>query len=174
MDRGGTGSNGEASGSQSPSEHHQRHSITDNYLNVIRDAATGEPSGSGNATNNNNNNNNNLNNNDDQSSMGSIHLNPEAQRLLNTLKKYVPLLMLILIKAVYDHGAGIFYFTLLLITFIQSNNDLKKEIAKQQNRSWIALCGIFCYILACIFCVTVIFTLLINQISLFLLNMAKT
>lgn len=87
--------------------------------------------------------------------MGSIHLNPEAQRLLNTLKKYVPLLMLILIKAVYDHGAGIFYFTLLLITFIQSNNDLKKEIAKQQNRSWIALCGIFCYILACIFCVTV-------------------
>jgi hypothetical protein len=53
------------------------------------------------------------------------------------------------IAVVYDNGAEIFNFVLLVITFIQANNDLKREILKQQNRSRFVLLGILCYIIGC-------------------------
>lgn len=49
----------------------------------------------------------------------------------------------------YDNGVEILNFVLLVVTFIQANNDLKREILKQQNRSRMALLGIICYIIGC-------------------------
>lgn len=37
----------------------------------------------------------------------------------------------------------------MVVTFIQSNNDLKREILKQQNRNFMTLFAIICYILGC-------------------------
>lgn len=46
---------------------------------------------------------------------------------------------------------------MLVVTFIQANNDLKREILKQQNRSRLALVGILCYIIGCFVFINFVF-----------------
>lgn len=80
----------------------------------------------------------------------NVQIGPETRAMLKQLQQYVPFVTILLAKGVYDHRAGIFMFVVLLFTFIHANNDLKREIAKQHNRSWSLLMLIFCYITACI------------------------
>ena len=61
------------------------------------------------------------------------------------------------VTVIYDNGAEILNFILLVVTFIQANNDLKREILKQQNRSRIALIGILCYIIGCFVFINFVF-----------------
>ncbi|XP_050459004.1 RING finger and transmembrane domain-containing protein 2-like [Cataglyphis hispanica] len=93
--------------------------------------------------NNNASENNTINNN-------NVQIGPETRAMLKQLQQYVPFVTILLAKSLYDHRAGIFMFVVLLITFIHANNDLKREIAKQHNRSWSLLMLILCYIIACI------------------------
>lgn len=79
-----------------------------------------------------------------------VQIGPETRAMLKQLQQYVPFVTILLAKSFYDHRAGIFMFVVLLITFIHANNDLKREIAKQHNRSWSLLMLILCYITACI------------------------
>lgn len=58
---------------------------------------------------------------------------------------------------VYENGAEILNFVLLVVTFIQANNDLKREILKQQNRSHMALLGILFYIIGCFVFINFVF-----------------
>lgn len=80
----------------------------------------------------------------------NVQIGPETRAMLKQLQQYVPFVTILLAKGLYDHRAGIFMFIVLLITFIHANNDLKREIAKQHNRSWSLLMLILCYITACI------------------------
>lgn len=80
----------------------------------------------------------------------NVQIDPEILAMLKQLQQYIPFLFILLIKSLYDHRAGIFMFIVLLITFIHANNDLKREIAKQHNRSWLLLTMILGYITVCI------------------------
>ncbi|KMQ96744.1 ring finger and transmembrane domain-containing protein 2-like protein [Lasius niger] len=93
------------------------------------------------------------NNNDSENTTANnsnVQIDPEILAMLKQLQQYVPFVTILLTKGLYDHRAGIFMFVVLLITFIHANNDLKREIAKQHNRSWSLLMLILCYITACI------------------------
>lgn len=131
----------------SPTDHnHHYHNTTstDNYLNNIREAANAE---------------NQNNNNDPQDNLPGVRstMNPEARKMLKILQKYVPFLLILLVKSIYDYRAGIVHFIVLLVTTIQADTDLKREIAKQQNRNHMALLGIILYITGCIVFVDFIF-----------------
>ena len=131
----------------SPTDHNQHHhntTSTDNYLNNIREAANAE---------------NQNNNNDSQENLTGVRsaMNPEARKMLKILQKYVPFLLILLIKSIYDYRSGIIHFIVLLVTTIQADSDLKREIAKQQNRNRMALLGIILYIIGCIVFVDFVF-----------------
>jgi len=90
------------------------------------------------------------NNASENTASGNVQIGPEARAMLKQLQQYVPFVTILLAKGLYDHRSGILTFVVLLITFIHANNDLKREIAKQHNRSWSLLMLILCYITACI------------------------
>lgn len=92
--------------------------------------------------NNNNTMENTINNND--------HINPETRAMLRSLQLYFPFLCILITKIFFDHLAGILMFIILLVTFMYANRNLKREIAKQNNRSRWLLLLILCYITACI------------------------
>jgi len=86
------------------------------------------------------------NNASENTASGNVQIGPEARAMLKQLQQYVPFVFILLAKGLYDHRSGILTFVVLLITFIHANNDLKREIAKQHNRSWSLLMLILCYI----------------------------
>lgn len=90
------------------------------------------------------------NNASENTNSGNVQISPETRAMLKQLQQYVPFVSILLTKGLYDHRAGILTFVVLLVTFIHANNDLKREIAKQHNRSWSLLMLILCYITACI------------------------
>ncbi|XP_011164239.2 RING finger and transmembrane domain-containing protein 2 [Solenopsis invicta] len=90
---------------------------------------------------------------------GSVQLGPETRAMLKQLQQYVPFITILLAKGLYDHRTGILTFVILLFTFIHANNDIKREIAKQHNRSWPLLMLILCYISGCILFVIYTFNL---------------
>ncbi|XP_012253632.2 RING finger and transmembrane domain-containing protein 2 [Athalia rosae] len=116
--------------------HHHHRTATDNFLNNIREAANAESQ--------------NNNNNAEEGPTDARHISPETRALLEIVQKYVPFVMILLAKCIYDHRAGILHFIALLITFIYTNNNLKLEIAKQQNRSRMVLLVVLFYIIGCI------------------------
>ena len=134
-------------------EHHHYHhtTMTDNYLNNIREATT--------STSQSNNNNNNNNSEDDTSV--TVPLSSETRDSLRSLfdicNKFLPFATILLVKFVYDHKSGLLQFSGLLLAFIYANKDLKREIAKQHNKSWKCLLSILIYIFACYFAVYFIF-----------------
>lgn len=103
--------------------------------------------------------NHNNNNASENAGSGNVQIGPEARAMLKQLQQYVPFVIILLAKSLYDHRAGILTFVVLLVTFIHANNDLKREIAKQHNRSWSLLMLILCYITACIVFVVYTFNL---------------
>ncbi|XP_047353539.1 RING finger and transmembrane domain-containing protein 2-like isoform X1 [Vespa velutina] len=124
--------------------HNHRTTTTDNFLNNIREAANEVAAET-------------HNNNGDESAQNRLQRNPEAAELLRILQRYVPYILILLVKGIYDHRAGILNFIVLLSTFICANNDLKHEIAKQQNRSWTSLLSIMCFIAGCFLFLNVMF-----------------
>ncbi|XP_058810709.1 RING finger and transmembrane domain-containing protein 2-like isoform X2 [Phymastichus coffea] len=123
---------------------HQHHSFTDNLANNIRETANGPSQ-----------NNNNNNNNSDGNS--SVAISVEARATHKNLENYITFLGILLTKFIYENGAEILNFVLLVVTFIQANNDLKREILKQQNRSHMVLLGILCYIIGCFVFINFVF-----------------
>lgn len=99
------------------------------------------------------------NNNTSENTSRNVQISPEARAMLKQLQQYVPFVIILLAKSLYDHRVGILTFVVLLVTFIHANNDLKREIAKQHNRSWSLLMLMLCYITACIVFVVYMFNL---------------
>lgn len=153
----------EISSHQERSHGHQNFhhaTITDNYLNNIREAST-HGSQNNNNSNSNNNNNNNEHENSDEDASVTVPLSSETRDMLyslyNILKKYLPFAEIVLLKCVYDHKSGIFLFLSFLVAFMSANKDLKREIAKQQNKSWKTLLSMIFYIFGCFFIMYYVF-----------------
>lgn len=127
-----------------PMRNHHHHYITSTLSN---DLSSNVHEGANEIIESQNNNNASENN---TANNNNVQIGPETRAMLKQLQQYVPFVTILLAKSLYDHRAGIFMFVVLLITFIHANNDLKREIAKQHNRSWSLLMLILCYIIACI------------------------
>jgi len=91
----------------------------------------------------------NNNNNENQSEDDVLRHNPEIAQMLSVALKYIPFLLILLSKAVFDHIPGstneracmylvisaILLFLVLFISFRYFNNVVKREVAKQSQRS---------------------------------------
>ncbi|XP_060526393.1 RING finger and transmembrane domain-containing protein 2 isoform X2 [Cylas formicarius] len=77
-------------------------------------------------------------------------VNPlEAQQALHVLFKYVPFVLILLAKAVYDYHEGIFILVIMFGTFSHTNGVVKHEALKRARRSIWTLSIEMCYIFAC-------------------------
>lgn len=59
---------------------------------------------------------------------------PELQAIFAFAEKYVPFLLILLLKLVFDHRIGILVNLGLFITFCHANAVIKREVAKQGKR----------------------------------------
>lgn len=128
------------------STHIHNHS-TDNFLNNMREAGASLEQ----ATTNNNN------NTEEATAAEALRQVPEARALLEILQKYVPFVLILLAKGLYDHREGILNFIILFICFSHSNSVVKREAGKQGRRSLTALLAQVCYIFGCILFIGYIF-----------------
>ncbi|KAL1506619.1 hypothetical protein ABEB36_005946 [Hypothenemus hampei] len=81
----------------------------------------------------------------------------EAQQALQTIFKYVPFILILLAKAVYDFHEGIFILVILFGTFSHANSTVKHEALKRARRSLWILSVELCYIFVCILSIHYLF-----------------
>lgn len=81
----------------------------------------------------------------------------EAQRSLKPLQKYVPFILILLVKGLYDHHEGILNFAVLFVTFAYTNSVTRKEATKRSKKSISKLFLSLLYIFLCIFFINYIF-----------------
>lgn len=85
-------------------------------------------------------------------------VNPiEAQQALQVIFKYVPFVLILLAKAVYDFHEGIFILVILFGTFSHANTTVKHETLKRARRSIWILSIELCYIFVCIISIHYLF-----------------
>ncbi|XP_043583854.1 RING finger and transmembrane domain-containing protein 2 isoform X1 [Bombus pyrosoma] len=132
--------------------HHHQTTATDNFLNNIREAANEVVGESQNNNSNNviNHNNNNNSNDIEDTTAEAVRISPRTRAFFKGLKRYIPFVLILFAKGLYDHRANILNFIVLVVVFNYTNNVVKREIAKQNNKSWLSLLVITCYIIGCI------------------------
>lgn len=87
-----------------------------------------------------------------------VNFNPvEAQQALQVILKYVPFILILLAKAVYDFHEGIFILIILFGTFSHANTTVKHEALKRARRSIWTLAIELCYIFVCIISIHYLF-----------------
>ncbi|KOX76359.1 RING finger and transmembrane domain-containing protein 2 [Melipona quadrifasciata] len=89
-------------------------------------------------------------NNIQENSAQAVQISPRTRAFFKELKRYIPLVCILLAKGLYDHRTNILNFIVLIVTFNYSNNVVKREVAKQNNKNWLSLLVIMCYITGCI------------------------
>ncbi|KAJ8977173.1 hypothetical protein NQ317_003113 [Molorchus minor] len=100
------------------------------------------------------NNNTNNNNTDDQDRM---QIGIETQQCLKVILKYVPFILILLAKAVYDYYEGIFILIILFMVFAHTNSAVKKETIKRQRRGISTLVIELVYIFVCLIFIHYVF-----------------
>lgn len=78
---------------------------------------------------------------------------PEALQILNVAQKYLPFIIILIMKGIYDHFQGILIFILLLAVFTHSNSVVKKEATKRGRRN---LSSLFCAAVYTVLCISFI------------------
>lgn len=74
----------------------------------------------------------------------------EAQQFLAVILKYVPFVLILLAKGIYDHHEGIFNIIVLFAVFANADHAVKKEATKRARRSFSKLGLALLYIACCI------------------------
>lgn len=123
----------------------------ENFLNDVREAHAAVVDQAINHVQNNNN------NTEEATAAEALRQVPEARALLDILQKYVPFVLILLAKGLYDHREGIFNFIILFSCFCHSNSVVKREAAKQSRRSLTSLLIELFYIIGCILLISCIF-----------------
>lgn len=92
------------------------------------------------------------NNNGDEQNGGDRSQQPlaEAQQLFAVILKYVPFVLILLAKGLYDHHEGIFNIIVLLAVFAHADSAVRKEATKRARRSSSKLCLALVYIACCL------------------------
>ncbi|KAK0162821.1 hypothetical protein PV327_006566 [Microctonus hyperodae] len=130
-----------------PYDQTTNHNTNESFLNNIREASTNTNNISNISSSNNNTNNIiNNNNNVEEQSLDTLPMSPESRELFQAIQNHLPFVALLILKCIYDHRIGTLCLFVSLFVFVKTNNDLKREIAKQQNRSGRTLLHVLFYI----------------------------
>lgn len=87
----------------------------------------------------------------------NMEVTAETQAALVTLLRYVPFLLLLLVKSLYIHHEGILNLVILFITFVHCNNVVKKEATKGPKRNKSKLLLALLYIVICMAFINYVF-----------------
>lgn len=98
-----------------------------------------------------------INHNNRQDEADNDRTSLEAQRSLKPLQKYVPFVLILLVKGLYDHHEGILNFAALFVTFAYTNATTKNEATKRAKKSKSKLSVSLLYIFLCTFLISYIF-----------------
>lgn len=107
-------------------------------------------SSSSNAPNDDPNTNNRTNEANSSDSTANLRSTPEYQMLISFVEKYVPFLMILLMKLVFDHRIGILVVIGLFITFFHANSVVKREVSKQAKRQITSLLMVLVNLTMCV------------------------
>ena len=58
-----------------------------------------------------------------------LNSNPELKAVVSACEKYIPFLIIILVKSVFEHGTGIIVCCGLVLTFLHANSVLKQQVS---------------------------------------------
>lgn len=94
--------------------------------------------------------NSNNNNSEDEGNGDRAQPLAEAQLALAVILKYVPFVLILLAKGIYDHHEGIFNIILLFAVFANADHAVKREATKRGRRSFSTLGLALLYIACCI------------------------
>lgn len=96
---------------------------------------------------------------DSQSSQPTdiLRQNPELRALMSVAEKYLPFLLVLLAKLIFDHKTGILVLVGLIVTFLHSNAVIKREVGKQNKRNLGSLVAVAINLLTCVFFIYYVF-----------------
>ncbi|GAB6026487.1 hypothetical protein CHUAL_012912 [Chamberlinius hualienensis] len=86
-----------------------------------------------------------------------LRQSPELRAAISLIEKYMPFLLILLAKLIYDHKIGILVMFGLLITFVHANSVIKREVGKQAKRTVSSLLAVIINLLTCIFFIYYVF-----------------
>lgn len=92
---------------------------------------------------------NNNNNADDGQNEHTHQPIAEAQQVLALVVKYLPFMLILFAKGLYDHREGIFNIIVLFAVFAHADNVVKKEATKRERRSFSKMGLALFYIVCC-------------------------
>lgn len=99
-------------------------------------------------------------NNETDPGVSAFRNSPELQALLAFAEKYVPFLLILFLKLMFDHRIGILVNIGLFITFFHANTVVKREVSKQGKRR---LRSLFLVFVNLVMSILVIYTLLADH-----------
>lgn len=83
--------------------------------------------------------------------------NPELRTTLGLMERYIPCVILLATKLMFDHGTGLVVFVCLLITSFHSNAVVRQQVSRHDRRSVSALVAVMVYLVACIVLIYFVF-----------------
>merc|ERR1719322_1411215 len=86
-----------------------------------------------------------------------LNSNPELKAIVSACEKYIPFLLIIMVKSVFEHGTGIIVCCGLVLTFLHANSVLKQQVARQNRTNCGALLAISINLIACILFIYFVF-----------------
>ena len=57
-----------------------------------------------------------------------LNSNPELKAVVTACEKYIPFLLIVMVKSVFEHGTGIIVCLGLVLTFLHANSVLKQQV----------------------------------------------
>jgi len=93
-----------------------------------------------------------------------LNTNPELRTVVSACEKYIPFLLIILVKSIFEHGKGIIVCVGLVLTFLHANSVLRQQVARQGRRNLGALLAISVNMIAC--CLFIYFVFLDDHLVL--------
>lgn len=86
-----------------------------------------------------------------------LNSNPELKAVVSACEKYIPFLLIVMVKSVFEHGTGIIVCLGLVLTFLHANSVLKQQVARQARTNCGALLAISINLIACILFIYFVF-----------------
>merc|ERR1711962_426696 len=79
-----------------------------------------------------------------------VRTNPELAGVLSACEKYIPFVLILIIKQLYDHSTGIFVCVALIATFYHANSVVCREVSRNGRRALWPLLIVMVNLTACI------------------------
>merc|ERR1719319_644609 len=83
--------------------------------------------------------------------------NPELRAVVSAGERYIPFILIVGVKSVFEHGTGIIVCLGLILTFLHANSVVKQQVSRQARRNLWAVAAITVNLIACILFIYYVF-----------------